>query len=186
MAERLLDHGPHPAVFDAGQSFVQDGLDDGLVGVGRGREVEDAVARSAPLAFLDGLERRLQLPIRLAILEGARKVLDDLRQVARPSLGRRRELLRAVFEAPAEVVVGVLGSADPDDREVRRDRPVAVEVRDRRGEQPVRQISGRPEDDERARRTDLFFGPPHRDENRVGGSGFAQATLIDFSLAAMA
>ena len=36
-------------------------------------------------------------------------------------------------------------------------------------------------------RTDLLFRPPgNRDEDRVGRSGFAQATLIDLSLAAIA
>ena len=54
----------------------------------------------------------------------------------------------------------ILGSPDPDDREVRRDRPVAVEVGDRRGEQAARQVSRGAEDDERAGRTDLFFRPP--------------------------
>jgi len=182
--EGLLDHGAHPAVLDSSEAPLAERLDDRLVGVGRSREIEDAVPRPAA-SFLDVLESRLELPKDLAVLEGARDVPHDGRQVARPALGRGRELLRTVLEPLAEVGVGILRPADPDDRELRRDRPVAVEVRDRRGEQPVRQVSGRPEDDERAGRTDLFFGPPHGDENRVGGSGFVQATLIDFSFAAM-
>src|SRR5262249_46324856 len=96
-------------------------------------------------------------------------VLHLRREVSRPPLRRRRELLRALFEVGAEIAVGLGTASEPDDREVGRDGSVAGEVRDRRRQQPPGQVARSSEDDQGTRRPDLLFRLPGRD--RLGGPG---------------
>ena len=159
--EGLLDDDAHPAFFDRREALRPEPADDRLVGVGRRREVEDAVGRSAPL-LLDRLERDPQAAVEIGVAEIAGHVAYAVGKVARAALRRRRELAGASFEMLAEGVVGILGAADADDGEVRRDRPVPVQMRDGGREQPSREVARRAEDHEGGGRPDLLLAPGRR------------------------
>ena len=168
MAEGLFHDHPRPSLLGLREPRIPQELHDRRVGLRRRREVEDAVALRAAFR-LDLVEGRLQLLVERRVLEIAGDVLHRRGEVSRPPLGRRREFLGALLQVGAEVAVAVRAAGEPDDREVRRDRAVAREMRDRGSQQPPGQVSRGSEDDEGARRTDLLLRLAGRD--RLGGPG---------------
>ena len=115
--------------------------------------VEIAVARLKKRYGVEVILHPPKVPYRETITRKAEA------HVARPSLRRRRELAGAAVQARAEFVVAVGSAPDSQDREVRRDRAVAIQVRDCGREQAPRQVARRPEDDERAGRPDRLLAP---------------------------
>src|SRR5580700_4256542 len=67
-------------------------------------------------------------------------------------LAARHEAPNLLAEVVAELLVGLLTAAEPDDRKISRQEPGAGEVVDRRHDQPFGQIAGGAEDDQRTRR----------------------------------
>ena len=175
VAERLLDDRPHPAVLDLLEPLGPDRLHDGLVGVGRRGEVEDAVAGAAALR-LDLLELPAQPPEEARIAEVPRDVRHAIGKVAGPALRGRREFARPTLEVRAERLVRVLRPSDADDRKLRREGAVPVQVGDGGREKAPGEIARGAEDHECGRRPDLLLAPGSRAGGRNAHAADSRAT----------
>src|ERR1700693_4417490 len=161
-AERLLDdHSPEVAAALLDQPGGAELVDDRAKHRGRNRQIEDDVALG-PVVRLDLFEMRAKPAIDLGIVEIA---ADKADAVAKPTpgflvkrdryaahLAARHEAANLLAEVVAEPLVGLLGAAEPDARKISRQEPGAGEVVDGRHDQPLGQIAGGAENDQRTRR----------------------------------
>jgi len=151
-SERLLDHAPHLAPLERGESRLPELAHDDREEARRGRQVEDAVQRLRGRGVVL-LQNAAQRRVGLGVVELARHVA----RVVEQDLQDRR-IHRAPAEAVdrrlalgAELLVAERAARDADDVEADRQAALVREVVERREQLALGQVPRGPEDDERRR-----------------------------------
>ena len=152
VAERLLDDEPRPGarrVDGVDEPRLAEARGGGADARGRDREVVEPVPREAALG-LEGLEARLQVDEALRLAEVAPEV-EEARGEGVPVVvvvGRPAELGEGGLQVAAPGVVGVDRAGEADDRRLRGELPLAVELEEGRDELAAREVARAPEDDD--------------------------------------
>ena len=152
-AERLLDHEPPPhAVVFAQHPATPELPADRRERIGRSCEVVQAVSAGFPLR-LQPVQLFVQVFKRTRNVRIGGNAGDAFQQPAGDSVVDRAggEFVQAAQQAGAELVVRHGLAGDPHHAEVVGQKVLAGEVIERGNDQPVRQVPGHAEDDERAR-----------------------------------